>query len=546
MISKLVLSHFILVESAEIVFDPHFNIVTGETGAGKTAIMQALCLAVGARADTSLIRQGSQKAVVQAAFDISSLPSLYPLLENAGIDFDPKEELIIRREITREGKNRVFINCQLIALPFLQKIGSRLIDFVGTDALHALRTSEFQRSLLDTYANLHDTLSRFQRAFEEEKRLYARYEALQTKEQGREKQEELLRQELEEIESVNCKEAEEETLFQELQRITHSQEINEKLKEILDRLINTPSAVLLQLNRMEKSLESLLKIDPNFSEPCTLIQQALLSLQEAHLQLNSFFTKQQLDPYTIERLENRLASITKLKKKYGKTLGEIQAYKEKILHELSQYDTLSVNFQEVQQTLVEAQAVTTGYAQLLTSQREQAARQLEIQLSEHLQSLNMSKAQVKIALSAQGRTLEGEDHVQFWLIANPGENPSLVREHASGVELSRLFLAIKLVLAHKNQTPTLIFDEIDANIGGKTASIIGEKLAELGSVRQVLCITHFPQVAAKASSHICVRKELHEERTVTQITLLTPKMRQEELLRMLGGEKIEIQSNSTA
>ena len=262
--------------------------------------------------------------------------------------------------------------------------------------------------------------------------------------------------------------------------------------------------------------------------------------------MNSFFTKQQLDPYTIERLENRLASITKLKKKYGKTLGEIQAYKEKILHELSQYDTLSVNFQEVQQTLVEAQAVTTGYAQLLTSQREQAARQLEIQLSEHLQSLNMSKAQVKIALSAQGRTLEGEDHVQFWLIANPGENPSLVREHASGGELSRLFLAIKLVLADKNQTPTLIFDEIDANIGGKTASIIGERLAELGSVRQVLCITHFPQVAAKASSHICVRKELHEERTVTQITLLTPKMRQEELLRMLGGEKIEIQSNSTA
>ncbi|HEY2809812.1 MAG TPA: DNA repair protein RecN [Rhabdochlamydiaceae bacterium] len=538
MITKLMLTHFVLIEKAEISFGPHFNCVTGETGAGKSAILEALSLVLGARADTSFIRQGNERAVVEAAFDICANTSAHTLLEETDIPFERDEELIIRREITLEGKNRATVNCHLVPLPFLQKMGAVLIDFVDQNALQEMRSGDFQRSLLDIFGGAKEILLAFQVSYKKEKALQERLEELKKKEAEREKREEFLRESLEEIISLNLKEDEDEELYQLYQRLTHSQEMGEKLREILEKIHSSPSGILIQLNRVQKLAESLCKIDSVLSEPLGMVQQASIALQEAHLQWNSYFANLEQDPNTLNHLEERLSSIARLKKKYGKTLAEIHTIQKKMQQELLEYDALSLTLSGMHEQLSQSRAETNRCAKALSAQRKECATDLQMRLSTILQSLNMSKAQVQIALSPQNRTQDGDDQIHFWLKANTGENPSLVREHASGGELSRLFLAIKLALADKNKTPTLIFDEIDANVGGKTASIIGEKLAELGKVRQILCITHFPQVAAKAACQFSVRKQERNGRTVTQIALLSPKERQEELVRMLGGERI--------
>ncbi len=537
MIKQLLLSHFVLVENAHISFSPHFNIITGETGAGKTAIIEAISLCLGKRADSSLIRQGSERAIVQAALDISTLHSLHTLLEEAGIDHDPNEELIIRREITLEGKNRAYVNCNLVPLPFLQKVGSHLIDFIGQHAILDLKSSDFQRATLDLYADLSADLSSFQSAYKKEKALMQRCDELKAKEHFREKQEDLLRYQLQEILAESLQIGEDEILFEKYTKLCNKNEISEKCKEILDRLADAPACVLIQMNRLHKLADSLLKIDPHLLEPLSLIHQAQLSLTEAHLQFNSYFAALEQDPNTLKHIEDRLSRIANLKKKYGQSLEEIEAFKQKLIKELEEFDALGLCTEEAKRELALAQEETKERAQKLTLRRTASAQEFQKLLTSHLQSLNMSKAEVHIEIETQNRTQDGDDMVQFWLKANPGELPALVREHSSGGELSRLFLAIKLALADKNQTPTLIFDEIDANVGGKTASIIGDKLSELGKTRQILCITHFPQVASKAESHFCVEKEEKDERTVTKITLLSKKEKEQELLRMLGGEK---------
>src|SRR5579862_4831847 len=537
MIKQLSLTHFVLVEKAQILFSPHFNIITGETGAGKTAIIEAISLALGARADTSLIRQGSERSTIEATFDISSLSCVHSLLQEAGIEYDPQEELIIRREITHEGKNRAYINCHLVPLPFLQKVGCTLLDFIGQHAIQDLRNSDFQRSLIDLYADLQGDLALFQQSYKREKALLQRSEELKAQSATREKQEEILRYQLQEIEAEALQVGEDDTLFEKYQRLVHQNEISEKLKEILNKLADSPSSVFIQLNRMHKLLDSLIKIDPLLAEPFSLIQQAQLCVNEAHLQINSYFATLEQDPNTLSYVENRLSSIARLKKKYGQTVAEIESFKNKLVQELQTFENLATLLQDTQEELLLAQEETARHAKQLTLRRIESAKKFQVLLTTLLQSLNMSKAEVHIEIRSQNRTSDGEDAVQFWLNANPGEQPALVREHSSGGELSRLFLAIKLALAEKNKTPTLIFDEIDANVGGKTASIIGEKLADLGKSRQVICITHFPQVAAKAECHFSVHKQEKENRTVTEILQLSKKQREEELLRMLGGEK---------
>jgi DNA repair protein RecN (Recombination protein N) len=535
MIKQLHLSHFVLVENAHIHFSPHFNIITGETGAGKTAIIEGISLCLGRRADTSLIRQGCERAVVEAAFDIQHLASVHTLLEEAGIVSDPDEELLIRREITHEGKNRAYVNCHLVPLPFLQKIGEHLIDFIGQHAILALKSTDFQRKTLDLYANLE--LSAYREAFEREKALLQRYEELRAKETSREKQQEMLRYQLEEIQAADLKEGEDEALFEKYKRLSNKNAISEKLKEMVDRLAEAPSSLLTQLIRLHKVGDALVRLEPHLQEPFSLIEQAQIALSEAHLQFNSFFASLDQESDSFTHIEDRLSLIARLKKKYGQTLLEIETFKQKLLHDLEEFDHVKILLEETHRSQILSQEETAKLAGQLTERRQEAARDLAPLLTSYLQTLNMSKAQVQIEIVPQNRTSDGDDAVQFWLKANPGEQPALVREHSSGGELSRLFLAIKLALADKNKTPTLIFDEIDANVGGKTASLIGEKLAELGKTRQILCITHFPQVASKADAHFSVLKEEIEDRTVTQITLLSKKEREKELLRMLGGDR---------
>jgi len=535
MIKHLVLNNLVLVESCEIHFSPYFNVVTGETGAGKTALVEAIGLALGNRADSSLLRKGCDKAFIEATFDIDTLPHIHSILEEAGLSMDPGELLIVRREIAKEGKNRAFINCRTIPLPLLQKIGNELIDLIGQGAHQSLLSSDAQRQWVDLYGGLKDTVKSFQTAYFKEKELQQKLDELKQLSLRRERDEEIWSSQLEELETVNLKKDEEETLFEKYQRLAHAQEICEKTELVVKGLSENS---IPQLLRYSRACDSLLNYDKTIEEPTKLIQEAHISLSEALRTLQSYSQNIDNDPKTFEYLENRLNAITRLKRKYGQTVDEIEAYTSKIKTELSRLENLTDEIETIELMLVEAKQTTQRYAIELSQKRKETALRLQKTLTSQLQSLNMAGAEVTIEIVPQPRSQSGEDSIQFWLRANTGEHPGLVKEHSSGGELSRLLFVMKTTLAEKNKTPTLIFDEVDSNVGGKTASIMGEKLQELGKHRQVICITHFPQVASKADTHFSVQKFEEGGRTKTKITALSKIEREKEILRMLGTDPV--------
>lgn len=535
MIKHLALNNLVLVDSCEIHFSPGFNAVTGETGAGKTALIEAIGLALGNRADASLVRKGCDKAFIEASFDIGALARIHQILEETGLPHESGELLIIRREIAKEGKNRAFINCRTVPLPLLQKIGSELIDLIGQGSHQSLLSGDAQRQLIDLFGGLEISLESFQTAYFKQRELQKKLEELKHLSLRRDRDEEVWRSQLEEIEAVNLKREEEETLFEKYQRLAHGQEISEKVDMVIKGLAESS---LPQLLRFCKACESLISFDQKIEEPVQLIREAQILLGEVLRTFQSYAQNVDNDPKTFEFLENRLNAITRLKRKFGQTAQEIENYALKLRAELSRLENLSEEIEMTEKSLADADNNTQHYAQELSQQRKEAALRLQNTLTSQLQSLNMSGSEVTIEVLAHPRNQCGDDAIQFWLKANTGEHPGLVKEHTSGGELSRLLFAIKTTLAEKNNTPTLIFDEVDSNVGGKTASIMGEKLHELGTHRQVICITHFPQVASKADTHHGVQKFEVDGRTKTQITLLSKKEREKEILRMLGADPV--------
>jgi DNA repair protein RecN (Recombination protein N) len=533
-IKQLILNNLVLVDSCEVHFGPAFNAVTGETGAGKTALIEAIGLALGQRADSSLIRKGSAKAYVEISFDIQQLAHVKQILEDSGLTADDEDELIIRREISKEGKNRTFINCRGAPLPLLQKIGAALIDLISQHAHQTLQTTDSQRALVDLFGSLHSELGSYQRAYAHERECRKAVDALQQLASHRERDEDTWRFQLGEIEAIDLKKGEEEEAFAKYQKLAHAQELTDKIDGMIHNLTEGQAAILPQVSKCIKTCDTLISYDKSLSNVSALLHEAHVALSETLRTLQSCSQNNESDPNTFAYLENRLSAIARLKRKYGQTCEEVEAYSQKITGELQRLENLTEEISCAERSLASAQLDANQKATLLTSKRIIAAEILQKTLTAELQHLNMSGAALTIKISPQPRSINGDDAVQFWLRANVGEHPGRIQEHSSGGELSRLLFAIKIALAEKNNTPTLIFDEIDANVGGKTASIIGEKLKSLGKHRQVLCITHFPQVASKADEHFSVQKIEADNRTLTQIKPLCKKGREVELLRMMG------------
>jgi DNA repair protein RecN (Recombination protein N) len=463
------------------------------------------------------------------------MPHVQEMLDEVGLLPDENSELVIRREISKEGKNRAFINCRLAPLPLLQKIGAELIDRIGQHAHKALRSSDSQRTQLDLFGDFPDILKEFQVAYNQEKECLKNYEELQQLAASRDRDIDTWRYQLEEIESAGLKKCDEETIFDRYQKLAHSHELSEKMGILLHHLSEAPSAILPQLSKCTRTIDSLLPFDTSLNAAASLLHEAHITLLEAHRAIQSYAQNIDTDPNTLKHLEARLDTIHKLKRKYGQTFEEIDAYRQKIAAELERLENLSGELEKAKNACTLAGELTSQKAKILTAARTDAALKMQQLLTAQLQHLNMTGAEVFIEVATTARSRSGDDAVCFRLKANPGESPAPVKDHSSGGELSRLLFAIKIALAEKNNTPTLIFDEIDANVGGMTASIIGEKLQELGKYRQILCITHFPQVAAKADTHFGVQKFESEGRTLTQIRHLGKMERDRELLRMRGG-----------
>lgn len=533
MLKQLIITNIILIEKAEISFEEGFNVLSGETGSGKSAIMEALNLLTGTKADTNIVRHGAEKGIVQAAFAIDALPKVISLLSEGGIEHIEGEYLIIQREVHSAGKSRAFINNQPAHLSLLRQIGDELMEMVGQHANQRLLNASHHRTLVDTFGKLENIHERFADSWEEESHLRNQIEDLISSEAKRIRDMETCRQELEELDQAKLKLGEEEELFSEYSRLSNAEELAGSAAAISDAL--SEEEILPALSRLLKTFEQLVKLDPSLTEDMQSYRETITELKEVALNLRNYQNKIENNPEKLEQINGRLTAIDRIKRKYGPSVEQVLDYSKKSKEMLKKLENADTAIESMQIELKEKEAATNRLAAELTAKRQQTAKKLEKALLEQLRPLNMAKADFFVEITPQKRARTGDDLVEFLFSPNVGEKKIPIKDCASGGELSRLMLALQALMAGKEAISTLVFDEIDANIGGETASVIGEKLREIGQKHQVLCITHFPQVAQYACHHIQIFKQEKQGRTITSVAILDDSSKKKELVRMTGG-----------
>lgn len=538
MIETLRIKNLILVDECFIEFKAGLTIITGETGAGKTALTQALHLLAGERADISMLRKGEDKALVEGCFDVRSLKHIHSILDQLAVDFNLDEPLILTRELSKEGRSRAFINRQAVPLFGLQMIASALISLIGQNSCMELRSSDALRQTLDTFGALEEELSYFQRQYEQSKRIRTDLEKIESELLDKERNQSKCEAELEEIISSQLKEDEEEELFSRYSFASKSQQIAALVDEMTKGLTGPSRPMIRELSSYKAQCDSLISVHKDFIELSQLYQEAVIALQEACHVASKLGSSSEYDSRTVNALEERLSLYSKIKKKYGACFSDWMSYKLSLENTLKLYDSLDEKKEKLTEQYIASQNELESAARALSLARKNAASKLEEKLTEAICELNMPGAKLFVHVDPQLRGPYGDDTISFWLQANKGETPASTKDSTSGGELSRLLLAIKTILAEKNNTATIVFDEIDANVGGTTATLIACKLKELAKYRQVFCITHFAQVAKKSDQHIRVSKEEKEGRTVAVIATLDNEGKQRELNRMLGEEKM--------
>lgn len=538
MLKELRLTNIVLVESTAIPFSQCFNVLSGESGSGKSAIMNALNLIAGERCDSSSVRHGEDKGVVEAVFDLAALPQVAIMLDEAGIDHEHGSELYIRREITSAGKSRAFINNQLAQLTLLRQVSGELYEVVGQHANQKLLSLDYHRQTLDLYGNLEADVENFHLSWKEENETREKLEQLVSSEAQRMRAIEVARVEIEELEQANLKSGEEEEVFAEYTQLSNADELAQKVGDILNVLSGEKIAALAHISRQKASLEYLVKLAPNLADVAESYENALMELQEVAHSLRNFESSIEHNPERIELLDNRLELINRIKRKYGPTVDDVEAYYKQTLEKLDSLENADADIEILQEKLKGLVEKTQGLADKLSAKRKAAAAKLQAAIVQQLRSLNMPKVEFFVELAPQKRNRHGDDKIEFFLTPNVGEHKVPLRDCASGGEMSRIMLAIQALLAGKEKIPTIVFDEIDANIGGATAAVVGEKLKEIAAQHQVLCITHFPQVAKLAEHHLRIMKKEIEGRTVTLVDVLDDASQQKELVRMLGGAAV--------
>jgi DNA repair protein RecN (Recombination protein N) len=535
MLRELRIFNIILIESSVITFQRGLNVITGETGSGKSAVMHALGFISGARSDISLIRKGCDKGAVEAAFDIEDLPNVLQLLDSAGIEHVAGNDLIIRREIAAGGKSRAFINNQMVQLTLLKMIGEQLIGLLAQHANQNLLSTTYHRQIVNIYGRLETATADFGKSWKEELQLKDRLDKLIGNEAGRLRSIESYSRELKELKEADVKDGEDEELYAEYSLLSNAEELSAKASQLHQGFNGDRNAILPFLQRIHRTLQELTALDPTLSDCEQSFANAVLEIQEIAHTLSTYQSRIEYDPIKIEKLNDRLSLINSLKKRYGATVSEINNYINSITEKLNDLENADLDIEKLTAELQIANEKNHAFAKELTDKRKHAAGKFQTSIAKELKSLNMPKVEFFADILSQKRDHSGDDTIEFFLQPNVGEHKIPLKGCASGGELSRVLLALHTVLAGKDGIPTIVFDEIDSNIGGETANVVGEKLKKISSNQQVICITHFPQVARHATRHLQISKTEKSGRTVTNIQQLDDSTRQHELARMLGG-----------
>lgn len=550
MLEKLFIKNFVLIEELTLNFTKGLNILTGETGAGKSILIGAISGVLGDKMTTDMIRTGFERATLEGTFDISNLPGITQILDNSGIDYDDNE-LIIRRELYSTGKGRCFVNAVQIPITKLKEISEYLIDIHGQNEHQSITRIAKHRELLDNFANNQKLVAEIGSLHKELQSLKESLENSEMDEREKARRIEFLKFAVNEIEDAKLKPNEEEELKEESNILSNSEKLFKEINNA-SNLLGADNGILTNLKKVEKSLSSIADFDSNIASNLETICQSLYALEDSSVFFRNYKDNIDFSEERINQVEERLALISSLKKKYGDNIQEVLQYAEKCKNELESISSSEEKIEKLKIAQKEAIANAKNVALALSDKRIESAKILEEQVMNELNDLNMQGTVLRVSLKREINPIGdiehnnnryvlypyGLDRVEFLLSANAGENLHQLRKVASGGEMSRIMLALKKVILENDIVESLIFDEIDTGISGKTAEIVGKKLKTLAQKRQVLVITHLPQIAAMSDNHFTVQKESSDERTNTHVKNLNKEEKIAEIARMLAGEKV--------
>jgi len=549
MLENLKIKNIAVIDETQVSFKPGLNILSGETGAGKSIVIEAISLLLGSRATIDLIRTGCDEALVEGVFDISELEWMKDRLGAAGFTVE-NNELIIKRTVSKNGKHRILINGEHATLANLQKVCEDLIDLCGQHEHQSLLKPSVQIELLDRFGGLTTKRAEYEKNFQRYSRLNSEKSLLLSNEGERSRRADFLKFQIDELQDAGL-EADEDAKLQTEKTLLQSGEARLNQAESARSALESDDAGALSALRIAaQKLKNLSQLDENAEEAQAAVSRALSEAEEASLQLNRYLDSVDLDPARLEQVQTRLSKLAELRRKYG---ASSEAMIEQLANLESEYVVIANadgRLKEIDQEMKSVEKELRIQAKVLSDARTKVAKLLAKSVTSELKDLKMAEAIFTVELETKTNPAEwkshGADEIRFLVQTNAGDSLRPLGKVASGGELSRLMLAIRRVIADRGGIGVYLFDEIDAGIGGQTAFEVGKKLKSVASYNQVICITHLPQVAAFADHHLSVQKSSANRKTLTTVIELKTKERKEEIARMLGGPELTKKSLENA
>jgi DNA repair protein RecN (Recombination protein N) len=549
MLAQLSISDFAIIKHLDLTLKPGLNILSGETGAGKSIIINAVNLILGGRASGDLIRSGCKEARVEALFAFPEKSSLKEMLSDFGLPFDG--ELLIKRTISHEGRNKILINGSLVTQSMLSRTGALLISISGQHEHQMLLRPDNHLYLLDDFGGLSGERSQVSELFRSYREIKEKILQLEGEVKETAEKHELSRFQIQEIERAGITPGEEATLLGEKRRLQHAEELLEIVSEGYQTLYESHGSVVSSIAQCQKRVAKGAEIEPELAVISEALGEARIKLEDASFALRDLQKKVYIDPQRLEQVLGRMELLHGLKRKYGQTLEDVMQFKERLSSMIYDLDEKKTGLKDLTEQSRAMERTIIDRAIILSQKRRKTAKALEEAIERELDCLHMQETRFRVKFDQIREVLEGEeeiriedigpegfDRMEFVISPNVGEDLKPLSKIASGGELSRIMLAAKTILARTGSVETIVFDEVDSGISGATAEVIGEKLRSLAGYHQILCITHLPQIAAQGQTHFLVSKEIVDKRTQTVISELDDEMRVKEIARLLGGRVI--------
>ena len=544
MLTQIYIRNFAIIEQLELDLKTGMSVMTGETGAGKSILVDALGLVLGDRADSEVVRHGAERAEICAYFDTNKLSSVQTWLKDH--DLDTADECVLRRIISAEGRSRGYINGSPAPMQLMKELGEMLVDIHGQHQHQSLLKPDVQRHLLDDYAGNKKLAAQVQSIFQDWKGASRQLETLRKNAREKDARLELLRFHSQELEALALGENELQQLDKEQRRLANGDNLLQQCSAAMEGLYeNDQGSALGLINQHLAELEPLRQLEPQLTSVCNMLNEASIQIQEGCNELRHYVDRIELDPERLNQVEQRLSNIHDMARKHHVEPEALPELLNSFTDELQQLENVDIELETLEQKIDQLAQEFADTAAKLSQKRSKAASKLAKQVTAIIQELGMPAGKFSISLIARETSTphrHGLESISFEVAANPGQPAKPLAKVASGGELSRISLAIEVLLCNSQQIPTLIFDEVDTGIGGAVAETVGRQLRNLGESHQVLCVTHLPQVAALGHQHFQVSKELGKNSTQTNIVELSENARQDEIARMLGGVEITSQT----